>query len=60
MNINGKVALVTGGGFGMGRAGSQRLAREGASVMVADIDEAAGRETVRLRTRRPAGIATGR
>lgn len=50
MNINGKVALITGAGFGMGRAGAQALAAEGASVMVADIDQLAGEETVRLIT----------
>ena len=47
MEIKGKVALVTGGGSGIGRATALRLAREGASVVVADIDEEGGRETVR-------------
>jgi NAD(P)-dependent dehydrogenase (short-subunit alcohol dehydrogenase family) len=48
MEINGKVAIVTGaGGGGCGRAIAQRLAREGASVVVSDIDDAGGRETVR-------------
>jgi len=36
---------VTGGGAGIGQGIAQRLAREGASVVVADIDEAAARST---------------
>ena len=40
----GKVAIVTGGGNGLGAAVCKRLASEGARVVVADIDkEAAGR-----------------
>jgi NAD(P)-dependent dehydrogenase (short-subunit alcohol dehydrogenase family) len=36
--VAGKVAIVTGGGSGMGRAGAVLLAAEGAKVVVADID----------------------
>jgi NAD(P)-dependent dehydrogenase (short-subunit alcohol dehydrogenase family) len=36
--LAGKVALVIGGGSGMGRAGSVAMAAEGATVVVADID----------------------
>jgi len=36
--VEGKVAIITGGGSGMGRAGSTLLAAEGAKVVVADID----------------------
>ncbi len=44
--VDGKIALVTGGGSGLGRAISEMLAREGARVAVTDIDEAAARATV--------------
>ena len=36
--LAGKVAIVTGGGVGIGRACARRLANEGADVTVADID----------------------
>lgn len=36
--LQGKIALITGGGSGMGRAGAQAMAAEGAVVVVADID----------------------
>jgi NAD(P)-dependent dehydrogenase (short-subunit alcohol dehydrogenase family) len=46
----GKVAVVTGGGSGIGRALTLALAGEGARVVVADVDEGDARETVRLAT----------
>lgn len=49
MDLRGKVAIVTGsGGLGSGRAEARRLAAEGSHVVVSDIDEAGGAETVRL------------
>lgn len=43
-----KIALVTGGGGGIGRASALAFANAGAKVAVVDIAEAAGRETVQL------------
>jgi NAD(P)-dependent dehydrogenase (short-subunit alcohol dehydrogenase family) len=43
--LDGKVAVVTGGAKGIGRACCERFAEEGADVVVADIDEALGRAT---------------
>jgi glucose 1-dehydrogenase len=45
-DFTGSVALVTGGGKGMGRATAIAFASAGAKVVVAEIDEAAGKETV--------------
>lgn len=45
--LDTKVALVTGGGSGIGRASAATFAREGASVVVADVDVEGGEETVR-------------
>jgi len=42
MEIRGKSAVITGGGSGIGRAVAIRLANEGASVVVADVDAAGG------------------
>jgi NAD(P)-dependent dehydrogenase (short-subunit alcohol dehydrogenase family) len=44
----GKVALVTGAASGIGRATALAFARHGAKVVVSDVDDAAGEETVAL------------
>ena len=50
MRLENKVAIVTGGAAGIGRAICELFAQEGASVAVADIDADGGRETANLIT----------
>jgi NAD(P)-dependent dehydrogenase (short-subunit alcohol dehydrogenase family) len=44
--LEGKVALITGAGSGMGRAAAELFAGEGAKVVIADVDASAGDEAV--------------
>ena len=44
--LEGKVTVITGAGAGIGRASARRFAREGAAVVVADLESGAGEETV--------------
>ena len=46
MILQGRIAIVTGAGSGIGRAGSEAMAREGATVVVTDRDPDAARRTV--------------
>jgi NAD(P)-dependent dehydrogenase (short-subunit alcohol dehydrogenase family) len=48
VRLQDKVAIITGAGGGMGRVASQRFAAEGAKIVVAEFDEEAGEETVKL------------
>src|SRR5207244_7730994 len=48
--VDGKVALVTGGATGIGRATALTFAREGAKLVVADLNEEGGQQTVHMIT----------
>ena len=45
--LDGKVAIITGAGRGIGAAASKLFAKEGASVVVGDLDKAPAEEVVK-------------
>jgi NAD(P)-dependent dehydrogenase (short-subunit alcohol dehydrogenase family) len=48
MEFTGKVALITGGGGGIGRASALGFAQRGAKVIVVDLDQAEGETSAEL------------
>jgi len=59
MDINGAVTVITGGGSGIGRALALEMAREGADIVIADLNEQGAEETAeeaRALGRRALGI----
>ena len=55
--FDGKVVIVTGGAYGIGRDTAYEFAREGARVVVADVDAVAGKTVeARLRQLGPGGL----
>ena len=46
--LEGKVALITGGGSGIGRSAALSFVKEGAKVVVADVQVEAGQDTVKM------------
>jgi NAD(P)-dependent dehydrogenase (short-subunit alcohol dehydrogenase family) len=56
--LDGRTVVVTGGAKGLGKGMARRLAREGAAIVIADIDEAGGNETLEA-IAKDYGVKTG-
>ena len=56
MKLTGRVAVITGSASGIGRASAREFAKEGAQVVVADINMAGAQETVQ-QIRASGGVA---
>ncbi len=57
MRLQDKVAVITGGGSGIGRETAVLFAKEGAAIVVADVNDGGGEETVQM-VRQAGGQAT--
>ena len=51
MRLKDKIAVITGGASGLGEASVYSFLKEGASVVIADFNEATGKETLVKRER---------
>src|SRR5678816_1559461 len=55
--LEGKVALVTGGASGIGRATALTFAREGAKLVVTDMNEDGGQQTIHMITEKGGAVS---
>ena len=55
--VNGKIALITGAGSGLGRASAIHLAQEGAKIIASDLNEETAAETARIINKERQGAA---